>query len=428
MRIWLVTIGEPLPIISEDVRLHRTGMLAEELVSRGHKVVWWTSAFDHSKKQHLFPVDKKIDLSESYCIHLLHSIGYKKNISVRRVLDHVGVARKFKYYSRKDPVPDVVLCSMPTLELSIASTRYGNKYNIPVILDLRDMWPDIFVSRAPSSCRWFLRGLLAFMFHQIRAACREATAITGITPGYVEWGLRYAGRNSTHFDKDFPMGYSEKSPAKEKINNAESFWQERGISFGNEEFIVCLFSGISRHLELETVINAARRLETTGRRFRFVFCGEGDALEYFKKAAEGCDTVLFPGWVNKPEIWTLMRIAQVGLAPYRSTEDFTISIPNKPIEYMSAGLPVVSSLKGTLQELLSKHKTGVTYENGNVDSLFHVLCDLYDQPEKLEDISKNAYALFKERFVAEKVYSNMCDYLEQIAERGCSRDANDRDG
>ena len=55
--------------------------------------------------------------------------------------------------------------------------------------------------------------------------------------------------------------------------------------------------------------------------------------------------MLFPGWVNKPEIWILMRIAQVGLAPYRSTEDFIISIPNKAIEYMSAGLPVISSLK-----------------------------------------------------------------------------------
>ena len=112
MRVWLVTIGEPLPIISEDARLLRAGMLAEELVSRGHKVIWWTSTFDHSKKQQLFPVDKTIDLSESFCIHLLHSVGYKQNISVRRVIDHVGVARKFKYYSHKEPVPDVIICSI----------------------------------------------------------------------------------------------------------------------------------------------------------------------------------------------------------------------------------------------------------------------------------------------------------------------------
>lgn len=427
MRVWLVTIGEPLPIISDDVRLLRTGMLAEELASRGHKVIWWTSTFDHSKKQHLFPTNKKMDLSESSCIHLLHSIGYKKNISLRRVLDHVGVARKFKYYSQEEPVPDVILCSIPTLELSVVSTRYGTEHNIPVVLDLRDMWPNIFVSRAPNSCRWLLRGLLAYMFHQIKAACREATAITGITPGYVEWGLKYAGRNRTSFDKDFPMGYSDESPAQEKIKDAESFWQKHSISSNNNEFIVCLFSSMVRQFELETVIDVARRLERTGRRFRFVFCGRGNALKYFKKVAEDCDTVLFPGWVNKQEIWTLMKIAQIGIAPYRSTEDFIISIPNKAIEYMSAGLPVISSLKGTLQKLLLEHGAGITYENDNQDNLFSLLCNLYDHPERLAIMSKNSHALFKERFVAEKVYSNMCDYLEQIAEHGCSRGANDRD-
>jgi glycosyltransferase involved in cell wall biosynthesis len=421
MRIWLITIGEPLPIISDDVRLLRTGMLAEQLVSRGHKVIWWTSTFDHSKKQHLFPVDKKINLSENSCIFLLHSFGYKKNISVKRFLDHVGVALKFKYYSQKELVPNIILCSLPTLELSIASTCYGNKQNVPVVLDLRDMWPDIFVSRAPRSCRWALRGLLAYMFHQIRTACRKAIAITGITPGYVEWGLRYAGRDKTSFDKVFPMGYSEESPTQEKIKAAESFWQEYDISSDNNEFLVCLFSSMVRQFELETVIDAARRLEKTGRGFRFVFCGRGDALKYFKKVAEGCDTVLFPGWVNIPEIWTLMRISQVGLAPYRSTEDFIISIPNKAIEYMSAGLPVISSLKGTLQQLLLEHNAGATYENDNPDSLFSLLCDLYDHPEKLKIMSENSHAIFKERFIAKKVYSNMCDYLEQIAEHGCNR-------
>lgn len=123
-----------------------------------------------------------------------------------------------------------------------------------------------------------------------------------------------------------------------------------------------------------------------------------------------------------------MRIAQVGLAPYRSTKDFVISIPNKAIEYMAGGLPVISSLKGTLQELLSKHEAGATYENNNPGSLFSLLCDLYDYPEKLAIMSKNSHALFKERFVAEKVYSNMCEYLEEIAECGRSRGANDRNG
>ena len=38
MRVWLVTIGEPLPIDGTNERLCRTGILANMLVKRGHKV------------------------------------------------------------------------------------------------------------------------------------------------------------------------------------------------------------------------------------------------------------------------------------------------------------------------------------------------------------------------------------------------------
>lgn len=81
---------------------------------------------------------------------------------------------------------------------------------------------------------------------------------------------------------------------------------------------------------------------------------------------------------------------------------------------MSAGLPIVSSLKGTLQELLAKHEIGVTYENNNIDSLFNLLCNLYDNPHELTIMSNNSNSLFKARFSAENVYSDMCAYLEEV--------------
>ena len=415
MRIWLIKIGEPLPVANSDDRLHRTGLFFEKLSSYGHDVIWWSGTFDHARKKHLFNKDKKIELSKNASLYLIHSIGYKKNISFRRALDHIELASKFTYLSRQQDIPDVIFCSMPTLELSMAAINYGNKYNVPVIIDLRDMWPDIFIARAPTYFQLFLKIILFHYFYQIKTVCKKATAITGITSGYVDWGMQYAGRNKTRFDRDFPLGYSAATPEHGKIRTAELDWRERGVICPeNNKFIVCLFSNMVRQLELETVIAAARRLESTDRAFSFVFCGDGDSLEYFKEVAKGCSSISFPGWVNKPQIWTLMRYAHVGLAPYRSSKDFIISIPNKVIEYMSAGLPVISSLKGTVQELLTKYAAGLTYENENVDDLFDLLSDLYDNPNKLMIMSKNSKKLFEERFVAEKIYSEMCDYLEEI--------------
>ncbi len=51
MHVWLMTVGEPLPVLSGNSRLWRTGMVAQELVRRGHSVVWWTSRVDHFRKE-----------------------------------------------------------------------------------------------------------------------------------------------------------------------------------------------------------------------------------------------------------------------------------------------------------------------------------------------------------------------------------------
>ena len=62
MNVWLVTIGEQLPI-KQGIRKLRTAYLAEELIERGHTITWWTSAFDHLKKKWLTNSDTTITLN-----------------------------------------------------------------------------------------------------------------------------------------------------------------------------------------------------------------------------------------------------------------------------------------------------------------------------------------------------------------------------
>jgi glycosyltransferase involved in cell wall biosynthesis len=81
---------------------------------------------------------------------------------------------------------------------------------------------------------------------------------------------------------------------------------------------------------------------------------------------------------------------------------------------MSAGLPVISSLEGVLEELLHTHKCGITYAHGDVDGLVSILRETYDNRSILHAMSENAYALFKKYYTAEKVYGEMCDYIESM--------------
>jgi len=359
MRIWLITVGEPLPTDEASDRLLRTGILANLLVAKGHEVVWWSSTFDHTRKKQRFDIDTSIDINNRFRINFLHSLEYNKNVSLRRIINHYGIAHKFAILAEPEQKPDIILCSLPTLELSLVATEYGRKKGIPVVLDVRDLWPDIFLELVPEWGRWFVRTLLSPMFKTVSAACTGANAIIGITPAFVDWGVKYANRTRSGLDRDFPLGYSQDIPAQEAVIEAENFWWKFGVTKNNNDFIACFFGTMGRQFEMETIIEVARKLKFMKPLIRFILCGSGDNLDYYKKLAGGCDNIIFPGWVGAVEIWTLMRMSSVGLAPYRSSKDFMASIPNKSIEYLSAGLPILSSLKGTLKELLSTNDCGL---------------------------------------------------------------------
>ena len=150
-----------------------------------------------SKKEHLYPVDKKIRLSEKYYIYLLHSIGYTKNVSLRRFIDHVCVARKFDKYAREEPLPDIIVASLPTLDLSAKSVQFGDKHSIPVIVDLRDMWPDILLSRAPTILRGLLKRAVAGAPSEVPVTPTAPHMNTSVEPSGVSFRITWLPVSAT---------------------------------------------------------------------------------------------------------------------------------------------------------------------------------------------------------------------------------------
>ncbi|MBI4419811.1 MAG: glycosyltransferase, partial [Gemmatimonadetes bacterium] len=169
MRTWLITVGEPLPLPGQRTRLLRTGRLALALVRRGHQVTWWTSTFDHFAKAGL-DVDDVERLSAGLELRFLHGIPYDRNVSVRRLVNHWQLARGFRRRALEIAPPDVILCSFPTVELCWQATRYARRKGVPILIDVRDLWPDIFLSAMPGPLRWAGRMALRPMLQQARHA------------------------------------------------------------------------------------------------------------------------------------------------------------------------------------------------------------------------------------------------------------------
>jgi glycosyltransferase involved in cell wall biosynthesis len=286
---------------------------------------------------------------------------------------------------------------------------------VPVAIDVRDLWPEVFVDLAP---RW-LRGptelALSPLFAEFRAVCREARAIVGTTDEYIAYACKHADRRAKAWDQSFPLGYRRSQCTTSALEAADAFWNQLGITADSNRFTCCYFGNMGRHCTLDTVIAAAKKLAHDGIPMRFLFCGTGDKLPHYRKLAAGCDSIHFPGWIDAAQIQSLMARCSVGLAPYISNTNFQNNIPNKPIEYLSAGLPIVSSLGGVLQRLIDQHHCGATYDNSNVQQLTSILSQLAQNPDQLHRMSTNARQLYQEKFDADLVYTQMANHLEQLA-------------
>jgi len=415
MHVWLINSSEAVPTDPGNVRLRRMGLLADALVERGHDVLWWTSTFLHSLKRHRCPESTRAKVRDRYHVQMLHAPAYRRNISLARIRNHRVLGREFARRCREEPRPDVVLCSFPTLELSAEAVRYGQAHGVPVVLDVRDLWPDVFLDYVPRWARPLARLALRPMFATARRACAGATAITGHAPAFVDWGLATGRRRRTPLDRHFPYGYEPFVPDAKTATLAEQFWQEHHVSSDPETMVVCFIGQIGHQFDLATVIEASRRLHGR-RRVQFVLCGVGMRLEALRRLAADCrHDVLLPGWVDAPQIWWLLRRASLALAPYVARADFEASLPNKAIEYLSGGLPVLTSLgRGTLLDLLTEHDCGLSY-GGDAGNLAETIESLADDSGRRRRMADNARRLFDDRFTAQKVYDEMATYLEQIA-------------
>jgi hypothetical protein len=149
MLFWVVEAGEPLPVDSGERPL-RCGMLCERLVAAGHQVLWWASTFDHARKRHRFDQPVTLSAKPGLTLRLLHGAAYRRNLSLRRLLHNRQIAAEFARDNLHcQPRPDLIFCCMPTPELAEKSVEFGCTHHIPVVIDIRDLWPDSYLSFAP---------------------------------------------------------------------------------------------------------------------------------------------------------------------------------------------------------------------------------------------------------------------------------------
>lgn len=411
MNIWTIKQGETLPLKGSAGRIMRTGLISEMLANRGHKVTYFSSDFSHHEKRRIADGPVSISINKNYEVFLLHAkTPYYKHISLQRLIHHRQLGKALYEEFQKRKKPDAIYVCFPIPEFCEAALRYGKENNVPVIVDIRDIWPDVMINLASDKIKPFVKASLKGLDKRTEKIVKDADVLVGTSPSFLKWANN-KGRVKTKYDGVMYLAYDNKVNEIEEINKAKAFCDNLGISKNNNNF--CYIGHGGKLEELSFLKDALDKLNEKNADVNIIICGEGDRTAYWKKIFKPYKNVIFTGFVNKAYLSEIMDRSVAGLVFYLK-ERFCDNITNKPIEYMSHGLPALSSLEGDLAELYRENNIGFTYKTGK--ELAEQMIRLIEDKDLTNEMSKNAKKLFESNFTIEKVYGSFCDKLESIVE------------
>lgn len=409
MKIWIVSVGEPLPT-DENARIRRMGILGNYISKDESNVVeWFSASFDHYKKTQRVLRNTTIEIKDNYIMHLIYTNGYKKNISFARIRHHISAGSGIykEMMSMKD-LPDVILASSEPLEVSHEAMKYAKQHDIPIVMDVRDLWPDIYYEAVPSKMRWLMTPYVKACQLIHSSTMQKATGIVGLSQGFLEHGLKYAKRNQTNMDAVIPIAYPNYDYHREK-DDYSALERKYGIVRG--DFVILFLGNFGNQFDFAPIIEASKELIKYDK-IKFVLAGTGIQMEMVKNQVE--HNVIFTGWIEKNDILHLAANANLGIAPYIDSINYKLNTPNKFGEYLSASLPPIISVDGVMDNLICKKECGARYRNGK--ELAQIILDFYNNPQKQKRYSINARSLYMEMFEEDTVNERFYQYLKYVYE------------
>lgn len=332
--ISIVSLGEIIPEIGDKGRPTRQTILTNFLAQKKYNVKYYSNRFNHfTKKNRRFNGKRKGNIEYI----LISSIGYQKNVSLRRIIDHILLSFKLFYLLMKNP-SDLIVCAFPTLSNVIACHFVSKLKKIKLIIDVRDLWPEIFE-------KYFKKDLIIKIIiklnYKLRKIIFQDHKIISISRSYankIKKSINYKDKIPI-----FPLGsidYNDK--LKKKKNNKSNnivFW---------------FLGSMGKTYDLENLINTTNNIHS--KNIKFIISGDGASLKNLKKKSTN-KNVIFTGWCDLDKISYYGSIADVGLMPYTSFS--TQDLPNKIFDYFSFSLPVLTNIRhGDCPKIIKKKLDG----------------------------------------------------------------------
>jgi glycosyltransferase involved in cell wall biosynthesis len=376
--------------ISESVDLLRVS---------GHEVYVITS-YPHKSDVKL---EKDAEKAESHVTRL--PVSAIRGSGIRGYLEqYLGFALRSLFAAmrlQKEHRFDVVWASSPPLFIGITTLLLQLLYRLPVVFDIRDLWPasavDIGKIRAGSLMERAGLWLESMIY-------RRSSALTCVSES-----IRTHIRSKTQ------------RPVEIVYNGVLMDNVRHSVVQGVSQKIICYAGNLGHAQGLDVVLSAFERLlKTPGYadcRLRLIGGGAVEAELKASTQRRGLETsVDFMGVLSKRAVFGELEQCGVLLIPLMDTKTFENAIPSKIFDYMAVGNPIIATVRGEAAIILGRSGGNLVVAPGDVDALYTALCEMERSWPQYAERAKNNISQVKQNYsreaattVLQRVLSDACE-------------------
>lgn len=302
---------------------------------------------------------------------------------------------------------DVVIASSTPLTVALPALAARALRGTPFVFEIRDPWPEL-----PRAMGGVPGPALAAMERLATAACRRAAAVVALSEGMAETALaRGADPARVHVVPngcDLGLFGPQVAPWRPE---AAAPWE-----------CVALYAGAhGRANGLSTLLDAAAILQARGeRRLRLVLAGAGAEKPALmaRAAAEGLRNVTFLDPQPRAAVGALHAGAQVVLHLLADVPAFAEwTAPNKLMDGLAAGRPVVTNQPGRAARIVAEGPSGLAVPPGDAAALAEALARLAADPALRERLGTAARRQAVARWDRRLLAARFCEVVEAAAAR-----------
>lgn len=268
---------------------------------------------------------------------------------VRKTIGHLSfMASGLVLGWRRITKPDVVVVSSPTFFSIFTAWVLAKRFRVPLVVEVRDLWPGVFVELGILTNRWIIWLLERFELAAYNSAAQVVVVTEGFRDNLVSRGVPISKVAVITNGVDL------------ELFDAGRRSQETRLMLGaaDEDILVLYIGAHGISQNLRTILEAADRLRQRkdGGKIRLALVGDGAERQELLQYAEELrlDNLVMIESVRRDEVPSLLKAADIGIVPLRDIPLFKTFIPSKMFEFLAAGVPVIGALSGESAEILLK--------------------------------------------------------------------------